>query len=128
MAASPRRCRADPPVNKLNSLGETNRMIALLKRYWRAAVALPAISALVSGTALAQGYPTRNITLVVPFAAGSGTTTRIISQHLSAALGVGIVIDDKPVEKGLPPSFSFFSGLHRKRYFGRKAHSKAPQN
>src|SRR5580765_1120572 len=103
MAASPRRCRADPPVNKLNSLGETNRMIALLKRYWRAAVALPAISALVSGTVLAQGYPTRNITLVVPFAAGSGTdtTTRIISQHLAAALGVGIVIDNKPGANGM---------------------------
>ena len=66
-------------------------------------------SALVSGTALAQGYPTRTITLVVPFAAGSGTdtTTRIISQHLSAALGVGIVIDNKPVENGLPPVIQF---------------------
>ena len=70
-------------------------------------MALPAISALVSGTALAQGYPTRTITLVVPFAAGSGTdtTTRIISQHLSAALG--IVIDNKPVENGLPPVIQF---------------------
>ena len=66
-------------------------------------MALPAISALVSGTVLAQGYPTRNITLVVPFAAGSGTdtTTRIISQHLSAALGVGIVIDNKPGANGM---------------------------
>jgi hypothetical protein len=90
-------------------------------------VALPAISALVSGTALAQGYPTRNITLVLPFAAGSGTdtTTRIISQHLSAALG--IVIDNKPVENGLPPVIQFLFRLHRKRYFGRRAHSKAPQ-
>jgi tripartite-type tricarboxylate transporter receptor subunit TctC len=75
----------------------------LLKRYWRVAVALPAISALISGTALAQGYPTRTITLVLPFAAGSGTdtTTRIISQHLSAALGVGIVIDNKPGANGM---------------------------
>lgn len=72
-------------------------------------MALPAISALVSGTALAQGYPTRTITLVLPFAAGSGTdtTTRIISQHLSAALGVGNVIDNKPVENGLPPVIEF---------------------
>jgi tripartite-type tricarboxylate transporter receptor subunit TctC len=78
-------------------------MIALLKRYWRVAVALPAISALISGTALAQGYPTRTITLVLPFAAGSGTdtTTRIISQHLSAALGVGIVIENKPGANGM---------------------------
>jgi tripartite-type tricarboxylate transporter receptor subunit TctC len=97
-----RRCRANLPANELNSLGETNHMIALLKRTWRLA-ALPAMLALMSDPALAQSYPTRNITLVLPFAAGSGTdtTTRIISQHLSAALGVGIVIDNKPGANGM---------------------------
>jgi len=36
---------------------------------------------------------TRTITLVLPFAAGSGTdtTTRIISKELGVALGVGMV-------------------------------------
>ncbi len=78
-------------------------MIALLKRTCCLAVALPAMLALISGAALAQNYPTRNITLVLPFAAGSGTdtTTRIISQHLSAALGVGIIIDNKPGANGM---------------------------
>ena len=59
--------------------------------------------ALLAGTASAQTYPTRNITLVLPFAAGSGTdtTTRIISQHLSQALGVGIVIENKPGANGM---------------------------
>jgi tripartite-type tricarboxylate transporter receptor subunit TctC len=40
---------------------------------------------------------------VLPFAAGSGTdtTTRIISQHLGAALGVGMVIDNKPGANGM---------------------------
>ena len=80
-------------------------MIAPLRRYSRAVVALPLISALISGAAVAQTspYPNRTITLVLPFAAGSGTdtTTRIISQHLSAALGVGIVIDNKPGGSGV---------------------------
>ena len=78
-------------------------MIALLKRSWRMAVALPLALAPISGAALAQTYPNRAITLVLPFAAGSGTdtTTRIISQHLSAALGVGIVIDNKPGANGM---------------------------
>jgi tripartite-type tricarboxylate transporter receptor subunit TctC len=78
-------------------------MVALLKRVSRALVALPLATALMSGAALAQMYPTRTITLVLPFAAGSGTdtTTRIISQHLGAALGVGIVVDNKPGANGM---------------------------
>lgn len=54
-------------------------------------------------SALAQSsYPARNITLVLPFAGGSGTdtTTRIIAQHLSAALGVGTVIENKSGANG----------------------------
>jgi tripartite-type tricarboxylate transporter receptor subunit TctC len=67
-------------------------------------LSFPAFS-LPAGPAAAQGaaYPTRTITLVLPFAAGSGTdtTTRIISQHLAQALGVGIVIDNKPGANGM---------------------------
>lgn len=57
----------------------------------------------ITATAQAQNYPSRNITLVLPFAAGSGTdtTTRIISQHLSQALGVGIVIENKAGANGM---------------------------
>jgi len=38
-----------------------------------------------ASTSQADTWPSRNITLVLPFAAGSGTdtTTRLISQHLS---------------------------------------------
>jgi len=64
-----------------------------------------AANSLPAGPAAAQGaaYPNRTITLVLPFAAGSGTdtTTRIISQHLGQALGVGIVIDNKPGANGM---------------------------
>ncbi|MBR0831404.1 tripartite tricarboxylate transporter substrate binding protein [Bradyrhizobium manausense] len=69
-----------------------------------AAVLLACLSAsLATSTAQAQNYPNRNITLVLPFAAGSGTdtTTRIISQHLSQALGVGIVIENKAGANGM---------------------------
>jgi tripartite-type tricarboxylate transporter receptor subunit TctC len=46
--------------------------------------------------------PGRNITLVLPFAAGSGTdsTTRLISKELATALGANIVIDNKPGANG----------------------------
>jgi tripartite-type tricarboxylate transporter receptor subunit TctC len=59
----------------------------------------------MAGAALAQSstYPNRPITLVLPFAAGSGTdtTTRIISQYLSVALGVGIVVENKAGANGM---------------------------
>lgn len=63
------------------------------------------LGAVTTGMALAQtAYPApgKNITLVLPFAAGSGTdtTTRLISKELGAALGTGIVIDNKPGANG----------------------------
>ena len=54
-------------------------------------------------TASAQApYPNRNITLVLPFAAGSGTdtTTRLIGKELGVALGVSMVIDNKAGANG----------------------------
>ena len=53
--------------------------------------------------AYAQGnYPTRSITLVLPFAAGSGTdtTTRLISKYLGDAMGQQFIIDNKPGANG----------------------------
>jgi putative tricarboxylic transport membrane protein len=77
-------------------------MIARLKRYWRLAAAVPAALAVISGPAFAQNYPTHNITLVLPFAAGSGTdtTTRLIGKELGVALGVSTVIDNKAGANG----------------------------
>jgi len=77
-------------------------MIARLKRCWRVAAAVPAALALISVPAFAQNYPTHNITLVLPFAAGSGTdtTTRLIGKELGVALGVSTVIDNKAGANG----------------------------
>ncbi len=69
----------------------------------RAAAGLAMIFAGWAPAASAQApYPTRNITLVLPFAAGSGTdtTTRLISKELGVALGVGMVIDNKAGANG----------------------------
>jgi tripartite-type tricarboxylate transporter receptor subunit TctC len=60
-------------------------------------------SALLAGTAQAQNYPTRNITVVLPFAAGSGTdtTTRLIAAEVGKALGQSLVIENKPGANGM---------------------------
>jgi tripartite-type tricarboxylate transporter receptor subunit TctC len=79
-------------------------MISLSTRRLRAAATFALIFIGLASAASAQTpYPNRTITLVLPFAAGSGTdtTTRIISQHLGMALGVGIVIDNKPGANGM---------------------------
>jgi putative tricarboxylic transport membrane protein len=78
-------------------------MISGLRHHWRIAAACASL-ALLSGAANAQapGYPNRNITLVLPFAAGSGTdtTTRLISKEVGTALGVTMVIDNKAGANG----------------------------
>ncbi len=70
----------------------------------RVVAALAVAFASLVSTARSQtpAYPARTITLVLPFAAGSGTdtTTRLISKELGTALGVGMVIDNKPGANG----------------------------
>jgi tripartite-type tricarboxylate transporter receptor subunit TctC len=65
-------------------------------------VAAIAAAVLVAGGALAQDYPGRAITLVVPFAVGSGIdpTARIIADELSRALKQPVVIDYTPGANG----------------------------
>jgi tripartite-type tricarboxylate transporter receptor subunit TctC len=57
-----------------------------------AAVALPAVSRI----AWAQAYPTRPITMIVPFAAGGATdiSARIVGEHMSRTLGQQIIIEN----------------------------------
>jgi tripartite-type tricarboxylate transporter receptor subunit TctC len=52
--------------------------------------------ALQSHAAVAQDYPTRTITLIVPFAAGGPTDviSRIVGDHMSRTLGQQIVIEN----------------------------------
>ncbi len=61
------------------------------------AIAVAAIAVMSVGQALAQNYPSRPITLVVPFPAGSTTDLvgRILSEELSKAAGQQVVIDNR---------------------------------
>jgi tripartite-type tricarboxylate transporter receptor subunit TctC len=49
-----------------------------------------------TGSAMAQTYPTRSISLIVPFAAGGPTdvTSRIIGEHMSRTLGQQFVVEN----------------------------------
>jgi tripartite-type tricarboxylate transporter receptor subunit TctC len=51
---------------------------------------------LLSAQAQAQSYPTRSITMIVPFAAGGPTDViaRIVTGHMAQTLGQGIIIEN----------------------------------
>lgn len=68
------------------------RSIALL---W---AGLAASLGLVANPAAAQAWPTKNITIIVPLAAGTGmdTLVRLYGERLSQALGKPVIVENRP--------------------------------
>ncbi len=58
-------------------------------------------AALAADAARGETYPSRVITLVVPFGAGSDVTARIVGQQLGPALGQNIIIENKVGATGM---------------------------
>lgn len=81
------------------------KLISLTRPLGRFLTALPALLWAVSAVhpAVAQEvYPSRTITLVVPFPAGSGTDlgARMLAKDMSEALGQSVVVDNRPGANG----------------------------
>src|SRR5262245_28179269 len=74
--------------------GLTMRTVAIITRAFSGL----ALAILACVPAAAQDYPTRPVTIVVPFAAGGGTdiVARLLAQKLEQRLGKSFLIDNKP--------------------------------
>ncbi len=74
-----------------------------MKLIHRIAIATLAAMLLPSGAALAQGYPNRPITLIVPWPAGGSTDTHLrrLAELTSKNLGQPIVVENKPGAGGM---------------------------
>jgi tripartite-type tricarboxylate transporter receptor subunit TctC len=62
-----------------------------------------ALLALVAWSALAQQYPTKPLTMLVPYAAGGPTDTvaRVVAQAMSKPLGQSVIVENKPSAGGI---------------------------
>jgi tripartite-type tricarboxylate transporter receptor subunit TctC len=69
----------------------------------RKLLAFAALTAAAAPGALAQNYPTRVVTLLVPYAAGGPTDTvaRVVAQSMSKSLGHTVVVENKPSAGGI---------------------------
>ena len=63
-------------------------------------IAVPLAVILVSwhGNAIAQDYPSRSVRIIMPYPAGGATDIvgRLVAQHLSAAVGQPVIVDNRP--------------------------------
>ena len=101
------------------------------------ALAFAALGA-VSSSAMAQDWPSKAITYVVPFAPGGNTDTlaRIISGKLQAALGQPVVVENKPgaggnigsdfVAKAKPDGYTILGGTISSHAINPSVYPKMP--
>jgi len=78
-------------------------------RSLRGAAAVAAVAMVICGHALAQDYPTRAITLVVPYPPGGGVDAmaRVVAEKLAGALGQQVVVDNRAGGSGLVGTRAF---------------------
>ncbi|NSY99543.1 Bug family tripartite tricarboxylate transporter substrate binding protein, partial [Agrobacterium tumefaciens] len=69
-----------------------------LKRFMTFAAFAAAISATGLQSSFAEDYPSKTVTVIVPFAAGGNTDTfgRLVAEELDKRLGQRFIVENKP--------------------------------
>jgi tripartite-type tricarboxylate transporter receptor subunit TctC len=77
-------------------------MVDIWNRYARNIVLVVATLLTACSAAIAQPYPAKRITVIVPFGAGSGTdgVARVVTQRLAEVLKATIVVENRPGANG----------------------------
>jgi tripartite-type tricarboxylate transporter receptor subunit TctC len=103
-------------------------------------IAAAAASIAITGTAAAQDWPTRPITLIVPFAAGGGVdvSARIQAQRMSELLGQSIIVENvgaaagmaggQRVAKAPPDGYTFLVGNSGTHAYNQSLYKKPLYN
>ena len=78
------------------------QLLASRRRMLAAAFAA-AVSALTAPHAAAQAYPSKSVTIVVPYSAGGSADnlTRAVARQIGAAWGHNVIIDNRPGASGM---------------------------
>jgi tripartite-type tricarboxylate transporter receptor subunit TctC len=94
--ASSSSCDEAQKSPRMRDAHEGNAMLKFSRRWFLALLALIVMQP--GSPALAQSYPSKPVTIIVPLAAGTGmdTLARLYSEQLSQALGKPVVIENKP--------------------------------
>lgn len=76
-------------------------MRSIIKRF--TGITLASMGILLSFTAIAQEFPNRTITIIVPFSAGGGvdTVARLLAENMKTTLGQAVIVDNKPGGSGM---------------------------
>src|SRR5262245_3205244 len=101
--------RAGGAILGCRTKNREDRMGAMEQSGWRAvALAVAAVAALagppsVQAQAQAQDYPTKTVTLVVPYPPGGGVDVlaRVVAERLSTVLGHQMIVDNRVGGSGL---------------------------
>src|SRR5438132_10068278 len=106
---------------RARSIGPDGREVAMRKLLLSLVAALGALAAVAS--AFAQNYPTRPITMIVPFAAGGATDTlgRLLGERMRTALGQPIIIENVA---GAAGSIGVGRAARAAAASGQRGHSK----
>jgi tripartite-type tricarboxylate transporter receptor subunit TctC len=103
-------------------------------------IAAAAASIAITGTAAAQDWPTRPISLIVPFAAGGGVdvSARIQAQRMSELLGQSIIVENvgaaagmaggQRVAKAPPDGYTFLVGNSGTHAYNQSLYKKPLYN
>lgn len=104
------------------------------------AVVVSTVGAFASSTALAQAYPAKPVTIVVPFSPGGGTDigARLIAQKLTAKWGQTVIVDNRAgagglvgadlVAKAKPDGYTLLVGNVGTQAINQSLYAKMPYN